>query len=78
MFNVFDLGHALPLRFRRFSCCAPPRAIRRGCTMLCCIRRYDVASKPAGRVHSLSATHPLLEVLRHLLRVPLRKPLPRL
>lgn len=21
MFNVFDLGHALPLRVRRFSCC---------------------------------------------------------
>jgi hypothetical protein len=38
MFNPFNLGHALPLRFRRFSCCTRLRAIQRVSKTMCCIR----------------------------------------
>jgi hypothetical protein len=37
MVNLFNLGHALPLRFRRFSCCAQLRTQRRACETACSI-----------------------------------------
>lgn len=71
MFNVFDLGHALPLRVRRFWCCARLNAIQRVPRTACCISSFI-----RSRVNCDSGTTTtqfalwdalLLEVLRHLL-----------
>ena len=41
MFNPFNFGHALPLRFRRFLCCARLHAKRRVCGAVSGISRYN-------------------------------------
>ena len=72
MFNLFNLGHALPLRVRRFSCCALLRAMQRACGMLCCIRSFIARRQTASATRQRSAFAlyyaSLLEVLRRLLR----------
>jgi hypothetical protein len=72
MLNQFNLGHALPLRCRRFSCCARLCAIQRVCEMIRCISQF-VASNV--RCHRDVLSHKLncrsasqIELLRQPLR----------
>jgi hypothetical protein len=73
MFNPFSFGHALPLRVRRLSCCAPLHAIRRACEVLNCIRSFTArpsilrATQQLGAFARCEAS--LLEMLRGVLRV---------
>jgi hypothetical protein len=71
MFNVFDSGHALPLRVRRFSCCARLHAIQRVSQGACCIRSFITRASTATERRQPYAfalyDALLLEVLRHLL-----------
>jgi hypothetical protein len=62
MFNPFNLGHALPLRFRRFSCCARLRTQRRACEAVCSIRY--IITRRANRERQRRSGH-----IRPLLRI---------
>jgi hypothetical protein len=73
MFNLFNLGHALPLRVRRFSCCTALHAIQRACEMLTCIHSFTARPSIVGTTQQPCAfalcDASLLEVRRRVLRV---------
>ena len=72
MFTPFNCGHALPLRVRRFSCCALLRANRRVSEPIRCIHHFQVRKPlshrdvlPHSRVrHYGSQTNVLRPTLR--------------
>ena len=78
MFNLFNLGHALPLRFRRFSCYAWLRTLRRASEMLCCIRSLPSCEQNmcATRIRFLQRT--AARSAASSAARPLRTPLPQL
>ena len=54
MFNLFNLGHALPLRVRRFSCCR--MSARGSARVRNALLHRQLRYLRDNRAHSLSAT----------------------